>query len=293
VADSPRPLRPGDIVAIVAPSGTFPEERLRRGEAVLLERGYRVLRLLPRESHRYLAGPDEERRALLERAFGDPEVRAVFAARGGYGATRLLGRIDWERVARGGKPLVGFSDVTALHAALHVRGVRSVHGPVVTRLGEEPPDSLERLFGLLESDRPPPPLVGRTVVAGEAEGPLVGGCLSLLVALLGTPHFPPLDGCILFLEDVGEAPYRIDRMLTQLHASGALDRVAGIALGEWAGCDDSTGRGSEVAEEILAGLGKPLVAGLPFGHGARNLALVHGARARLRDGALFHLEGLW
>ncbi|MFO7155916.1 MAG: LD-carboxypeptidase [Pseudomonadota bacterium] len=288
-----RPLRAGDLVAIVAPSGTFPEDRLRKGEAVLLSRGYRVLRLLPREPHRYLAGCDEERRALLERAFAEPEVRAVFAARGGYGATRLLGILDWELVAQGRKPLVGFSDVTALHAALHVRGVRSVHGPVVTRLGEEPPDSLERLFGLLESDRPPPPLVGRTVVAGEAEGPLVGGCLSLLVALLGTPHFPRLDGAILFLEDVGEAPYRLDRMLTQLRASGALDRVAGIALGEWAGCDDSTGQGGVVAEEILAELGRPLLAGLPFGHGARNLALVHGARARLRDGALFHLEGLW
>src|SRR5690606_24871595 len=120
-------------------------------------------------------------------------------------------------------------------AARAVRGGRPVHGPVGAGSGGAPPDPRRRRFGPLESDRPPPPLVGRTVVAGEAEGPLVGGCLSLLVALLGTPHFPRLDGAILFLEDVGEAPYRLDRMLTQLRASGALDRVAGIALGEWAG----------------------------------------------------------
>lgn len=288
-----RPLRPGDLVAIAAPSGTFSEDRLRRGEAVLTSRGYRVRRFLPPAPCRYLAGSDEERIESLERAFVDPEVRAVFAARGGYGATRLLGRLDWDRIAASGKPLIGFSDVTALHLCLHARGVRSVHGPVVTRLAEEPPDSLERFFSLLESDAPPPPLPGRTIVAGEAEGPLVGGCLSLLVALLGTPHFPPLGDRILFLEEVGEAPYRIDRMLTQLLASGALDEVAGIALGEWVDCDAPTGRGGDIAVEILATTKKPLLGDLPFGHGDRNFALVHGARACIRDGRLYHLEGLW
>lgn len=290
---SPRPLKPGDWVAIAATSGAFSEERLRRGEAQLVARGYRVRRYLPEKPYRYFAGTDAERLRSLEAAFADPEVRAVFAARGGYGATRLLDRLDWELLTRSGKPLVGFSDLTALHLGLFARGVRSVHGPVVTRIGEEPPESLERLFHLLETDAPPPALPGRTLVAGEAEGPLVGGCLSLLVSLLGTPHFPRLEGSILFLEEVGEAPYRIDRMLTQLASAGALDGVAGLVLGEMTDCEGPRIRGVEVAEEILATIGKPLISQLPFGHGERNFALPHGSKARIQGGSLHFLEGIW
>lgn len=288
-----RPLQPGDVIAIAAPSGAFSEERLRRGEAAITARGYRTRRFLPDRPHRYFAGTDEERLRSLHEAFADPDVRAVFAARGGYGVTRLLDRLDWELVARSEKPLVGFSDLTALHLCLLARGVRSIHGPVVTRLGEEPPESRERLFGLLEEAAPPPPLDGRTAVEGEAEGLLVGGCLSLLVALLGTPHLPRLDGCILFLEEVGEAPYRIDRMLTQLCASGALEHVAGIAIGQMTDCDGPLARGAEVAQEILGALAKPLIVDLPFGHGETNLALPHGARARIQGGRLHLLEGIW
>lgn len=281
------------MVAIAAPSGAYSEDRLRRGEAVLAARGYRVHRHLPPRPHRYFAGTDAERRQSVRDAFADPMVRAVFAARGGYGAARLLDDLDWDLVARSGKPLVGFSDLTALHLGLYARGIRSVHGPVVTRLSEEPAESLDRLFEMLESDAPPPPLPGRRVVEGEAEGPLVGGCLSLLVSLVGTPHLPSLAGCILFLEEVGEAPYRIDRLLTQLRASGALAGVAGVVLGEFVDCDGPAARGAEVAREILRELGKPMIVDLPFGHGERNLALPHGARARIRNGALHFLEGIW
>lgn len=290
---SPRPLRPGDLVAIAASSGAFSEERLRRGVAALEARGYRVRRYLPERAFRYFAGTDDERLASVEAAFADPDVRAVFAARGGYGATRLLDRLDWARLAASGKPLIGFSDLTAFHLCLFERGARSVHGPVVTRLGEEPPDSLDRLFHILESEAPAHPLAGRTLVEGEAEGRLVGGCLSLIVSLVGTPHLPSLDGCILFLEEVGEAPYRVDRLLTQLLGAGALDRIAGLVLGDLTDCEGPNLRGTEVAEEILSGLGKPMLGRLPFGHGARNLALPHGVRARIAAGQLHFLEGIW
>lgn len=289
----PRPLQPGDLVAIAAPSGAFSEDRLRRGEASLEARGYRVRRYLPPRPHRYFAGTDAERLRSLHDAFADPEVRAVFTARGGYGASRLLGGLDGDLLAQSGKPLIGFSDLTVLHLFLHARGARSIHGPVVTRLGEEPEESRERLFRMLEESSPPPPLRGRTVVEGMAEGPLVGGCLSLLASLVGTPHLPRLDGCILFLEEVGEAPYRIDRLLTQLRDSGVLEGVAGVAIGELTDCDGPLARGAEVAQEILCELGKPMIVDLPFGHGERNLALPHGAPARIEGGALHFLEGIW
>ena len=207
---------------------------------------------------------------------------------------RLLPRLDLAAFAASGKPLVGFSDVTALHLALYRAGGRSVHGPVVTRLGEEPPDSVERLFSLLERRGPPAPIPGRTLVAGVAEGPVIGGCLSLVSRLVGTPYLPALDGAILFLEEIDERPYRLDRMWTHLSLAGVLDRVAGIALGDLTGCDEPDGShgGAEVLEELVRALGKPAIAGLPVGHGKVNLAIPHGARGRLADGALSFLEGL-
>lgn len=278
---------------MVAPSGPFPNDRLERGIATLEARGYRVRTFLPPSPTNYLAGPDEERLDGMHRAFADPEVRAVFAARGGYGAMRLLDRIDWALLAGSGKPLVGFSDITALHLGLACHGARSVHGPVTTRLGEEPEASLERLFAVLESDAPAPRLEGETVQAGEAEGRLVGGCLSLVASLIGTPWLPPLEGCVLFLEEVEEAPYRVDRLLTHLRLAGVFEAVEGVVLGQMTGCDDATLRGEDVARAILAELGKPILAGVSAGHGACNLAFVHGARARIRDGALHFLQGLW
>ena len=288
-----QPLRPGDLVAVVAPSGPFPRERYERGIAVWRERGYRVRELLPPGPWRYLASEDRERAAALREAFADPEVRAVVVARGGYGALRILPDVDWSAAAASGKPLVGFSDATAMHLSLFPHGARSVHGPVVTQLGEQPPASVERLFSLLESSAPPPVIEGTQIVDGVATGRLVGGCLSLLAALAGTPWLPPLDGCILLLEDVGEAAYRIDRMWTQLRLSGALDRVAGFAIGSLTDCPASGGvEAAAVLAELAAAMGKPTLVDLPIGHGAVNLAVPHGARAEIRYGALRFLEGL-
>jgi muramoyltetrapeptide carboxypeptidase len=289
------PLQPGDAVAVIAPSGPFPEERVRRGLAVLEARGYRVRPGAHlNAATRYLAASDEGRTADLAAALADPEIKAVFATRGGYGAMRLLPKIDWAAAARTGKPLVGFSDITALHLALVAAGGRTVHGPVVTRLGEEGEPSLTRLFRLLESGTAPTPIRGRQVVPGRAEGPLVGGCMSLVTRLLGTPYLPSLDGAILLLEDVGEKPYSLDRMWTHLALAGALDRIAGVVIGDLTGCEekDADYTAAEVVLDLLADLGKPALVGVPIGHGPVNLAVPLGARAVLQDGWLMFEEGL-
>ena len=287
-------IRPGDEVAIVAPAGPFPRNRYERGREVLTRRGYRVVELLPPEARRYLAASDEARAAALTEAFSRPELRAVFAARGGYGTMRILPSVDWSMAAASGKPLVGFSDLTAVHLTLQREGVRSVHGPVVTRLGEEPPDALDRLFAILQSKEAPPPLQGRIVVPGEAEGRLVGGNLSLITRLLGTPYLPSLRGAILLVEEVGERPYRLDRMWTHLRLAGVLDEIAGVAVGDLTDCAEPRGGhgAAEVMDELLLELGKPAIAGLPIGHGEVHQAVVLGARTRLQAGALVQLEGL-
>lgn len=289
----PRRLAPGDRVAVVAPAGPLDREAMDAGLRILGER-YRVSwdpALLSRV--RYLAGDDARRGNELAAALADPAVQGVVAARGGYGAMRILPRV-WPRVDGGppspgpAKPLVGFSDITALHAALQAAGRVSVHGPVVTQLGTQPAAVVERFFALLEdATAPPAPIQGTPVVGGVAEGPLLGGNLSLLTRLLGTPWLPDLDGAVLLLEDVGEQPYRIDRMWTHLRLAGVLDRVAGLALGDFTDCETSGAEFTlrDVLWSLVAETGLPCVGGLPVGHGAVNVPVALGTRVRLDGGA--------
>jgi muramoyltetrapeptide carboxypeptidase len=204
---------------------------------------------------------------------------------------RLLPSIDPAALRARPKLLVGFSDVTALHAALNRAGLATVHGPVMTQLGRAPAPAIEHLLALLT--RAPAPgdggvpapgagLVGQAVLrAGRAEGPLLGGSLTLLAHLCGTPWQPSLAGAVLALEDVDERPYRLDRYLTQLRLSGALQGVAGVALGYFTDCDGQGIRGLDVVREWAGELGVPVVEGFPFGHEDANLALPLGARAAL------------
>ena len=279
-------------MAVVAPSGPFEVAAFERGVAVLSERYRVVLGTHLFESRRYLAGDDAARRADLVWALESPSVRAVFAARGGYGMARLLGSLPPLPL----KALVGFSDLTAVHLVAQSRQIRSLHGPVLTQLGSQPPSVVARLFDALEG-RSLEPLEGsRTVVPGSAEGPLIGGNFVMLASLVGTPFFPSLDGAVLLLEEVGERPYRIDRLWTQLSLAGVLEGVAGVVLGDFTGCEerDASYTSAEVLDELAQSLGVPCAAGFPIGHGAVNQPVPLGARVRLsaNERRLTFLEGL-
>lgn len=236
----------------------------------------------------YLAGGDSERAAALNEAFQDPEVRAIFCARGGYGSARLLPLLRDDLVAADPKVVFGFSDITGLLAGLFRRcGLVAFHGPVAATFSGDRAER-RRLGELLFSDRVPVLGGGRTLQPGKAEGPVVGGNLSVLCGLLGTPFFPETEGCILFLEEVNEPLYKIDRMLTQLRLGGILDRVVGVALGNLTGCGPA-GDVEDLVRERLNRPHIPLAAGLPAGHGPVNLpfplglpAVLDGERREIR-----------
>jgi len=280
-------LTPGARVAVIAPASAFDRPSFEAGLAPLAARydvryGQGIF-----EQQRYLAGADQRRLAELTEALLDPAIKAVFCARGGYGATRLLQHLGSVRLATP-KPLVGFSDIVALHLWLQSRGWMSIHGPVLTQLGKLPAETRERLFGLLESSSPAAALLGsETYVPGVAEGPLLGGTLSVVTRLLGTSYLAPLDGAILLLEDVGERPYRLDRMWTHLALAGVFARVRGIALGSFTRCEEQNAdyRAADVLRELARATGLPCLAGLPIGHGEDNEPVPLGARVRLDAGA--------
>ncbi len=278
-------LRRGDRVAVVAPAGPFDRPSFESGLKVIADR-YRVhfeSGILAR--HRYLAGGDVRRLAELSAALADPQVKAVFCARGGYGALRLLAGLHG--VALSPKPLIGFSDIVAVHAWLQREGHVSIHGPVLTQLGRLGAPTHERLFSLLETPAPAEPLEGaETYVDGIAEGPLLGGNLAVLTRLLGTPFLPPLEGAVLLLEDIGERPYRLDRMWTHLALAGIFRRIRGIVLGSFTGCEerDADYSSGDVLRDLAAGIGLPCAAGFPIGHGERNEPVPLGVRVRLDAG---------
>jgi muramoyltetrapeptide carboxypeptidase len=285
----PAALRPQDRVAVIAPASGFERGAFEAGLALLQARYRTEYDQGLFERQRYLAGSDDRRLVELHAAFADPGIRAVFCARGGYGATRLLRQLASSAPEGAPKPLIGFSDITALHLWLQAHGRISIHGPVLAQLPRLPAPTCARLFDLLESARPAPPLAGTTsYVGGVAEGPLLGGNLSVFTRLLGTPYMPPLEGAILLLEDQGERPYRLDRMWTHLQLAGVFARVRGIALGSFTACEEPGANytSDEVLRELAASTGLPCAAGFPIGHGDLNEPVPLGVRVRLdADGA--------
>jgi len=280
----PPALHPRDRVAVIAPASAFDRPAFEAGLALIGARYHAGYGPGVFERHRYLAGDDARRLGELTAALSDPEARAVFCARGGYGAMRLLARLAHRGPPGPPKLLVGFSDITALHLWLQTLGRISVHGPVLTQLGRLPPGTCERLFSVLESTSPASALQGTlTCVGGVAEGPLLGGNLSVVTRLIGTPFMPELDGAILLLEDQGERPYRLDRMWTHLQLAGVFDRVRGIVLGSFTGCEekDAPYSSTEVLRELARATGLPCAAGFPIGHGEVNEPVPLGVRVRL------------
>lgn len=282
------PLRPGSRVAVVAPAGPVPAADFAAGIKLLSGRYDIVLgaqapgadATLP-----YLAASDDERAGALNRALRDERVEAIFFARGGYGCTRILENLDGETLARRRLPMVGFSDITAIHAWAANLGVPTVHGPTVTQLHKLPGQDIAALFQLLEGGGAPALSGLDSLAGGRASGPLWGGNLTVLSHLCGTPNMPDLTGKVLLLEDVNEATYRVDRALTHLRQAGALGAVAAVLVGDLTGCEDprmESPRG--MLEDRLGDLGVPVLLGVPVGHGERNLALPLGWTAEVDGG---------
>ena len=285
----PPALKAGDTVGVVAPAAAIERSHLERGLEVVRAMGFRVRvseRALSRDG--VLAGTDAERARELQAYFADPEVRAIFAARGGYGCGRLLPLLDFDAIALTPKPFLGFSDATfLLNALVDKSSMVAFHGPMVAMdfargLGRR---GFEHLRKLLTGELRGFELAAREAVhPGSAEGLLIGGCLSVVVATLGTPWAPSFDGRILFLEDTGEKAYRIDRMLVQLRQSGALSRCAGVVFGAIRPIEGDEGEARLIMRfiaEQTEGLGCPVLFGIEAGHGSENLTLPFGLPVRV------------
>ncbi|MGW2381130.1 S66 peptidase family protein [Streptomyces sp. NPDC001658] len=286
----PSRLAPGARVAVVAPSGPVPEERLQAGLDIL--RGWDLdpvvaPHVLDRHPEfRYLAGTDADRAADLQNAWCDPAVAAVLCARGGYGTQRMVDLLDWEAMrAAGPKVFVGFSDITALHEAFATRlGLVTLHGPMAAGIDfVKNTHAQEHLKATLFAPDTVRTITsgGAALLPGRARGVTLGGCLSLLAADLGTPHARPgARGGLLCLEDVGEETYRLDRYLTQLLRAGWLDGVQGVLLGSWEKCEAYDGVRALFLDR-LGGLGVPVVEEFGFGHGEGALTIPFGVAAEL------------
>jgi muramoyltetrapeptide carboxypeptidase len=303
-------LQPGDLLRVISPSGTLRElTNFERGIEIWKSRGYRV-ELSPGFDDRwgYLAGSDENRLRQLADALNDPDCRGILCARGGFGSTRLLekGKVGQQENAKleesenapypiphaqfpmpdshSPKWLIGFSDITALLWNQDKLGIWGVHGPLVTTLAAEPDWSTDRLFDCIEG-RPLESLQGKGWAGGKATGRLLPANLTVATHLLGAPYQPDLTGVVLAFEDVSEAPYRVDRMLTTWRMAGAFAGVRGIALGRFSRCEVDPKIPSFSIEEVLrdrlGDLNIPIVSDLPFGHDGVNAALPVGIMATL------------
>lgn len=279
----PAALRPGDTIGIAAPAGTFDRDRFEQGLAVLESLGFYTVvpdGLFAREG--YLAGSDGHRADLLNRLFADDAVKAIMCARGGFGSLKILSGLDFPVIRENPKIFAGFSDITVLLSVfLEKAGLVTFHAPVVTALADAGEKTRAALVSAFTSPEAPELTVesGVTIVPGRASGPVRGGNLASLCQMTGTPYQPDLRGCLLLLEDINEAPYRIDRMLTQMRLAGCLDGVAGVMLGRFERC----GRMPEIIEIVKRSFPSrvPVLGGLSVGHAGENLTLPLGVAATL------------
>ena len=296
----PPALKKGDLIGVVAPAGVVKAEDLGNGVRRLEELGFRVAlgRSLYR-SARYLAGRDEERAADLAEMFANPEVKAVVAARGGYGTSRIIPLLDAKALARSPKIFVGSSDLTLLlHFLRSACRLVTFHGPMVSpNFGKySSPTTNGEFIRILGATTPPGPIdvTGVKVLkGGSGEGVLTGGCLSLVCQTIGTPYEIQTEDAILFLEDINEPPYRIDRMLTYLKQVGKFDGVRAVVFGLMPDCHPSSQELytlEDVIRDVLADLPCPILYDFPSGHGGTNVTLPFGVRAAVEGATLSILE---
>jgi muramoyltetrapeptide carboxypeptidase len=290
---SPRPLVKGDLIGIVATARKVSEENVTPAIEQFKSWGLETV-LSPHlynQSHSYLAGTDDERRAALQQFLDDPRIRAVICARGGYGTTRIIDQIDFSEFKKNPKWVAGFSDITAIHLKISSLGFESIHGTMPVLFSKsDSGGSIEQLrkalFGEpLEMFAP----ANELNHSGTGSGYLIGGNLSLITDSLGTPHEPDTDGKILILEEVDEYLYKVDRMIVQLKRAGKLDHLAGLAIGHFTDIKDTDLRFGESVEQIIRYHTQqypyPVAFGFPTGHENPNLSWIEGRQAILTVGA--------
>jgi len=295
----PEALKKGDAIGVIAPAGKIAHDLLRRGIDRIRQFGFEVVegRYLS-GSYRYFSGTDRERADDLQWIFSQ-DVRAILCARGGYGSSRLIPYLNMDQIRDSGKIFIGCSDITSLLHYFYREKVPVFHGPMISHFGKnEDPLTNRFLNSMLTSPEPfgvfsPPAL--QILNGGIAVGRLTGGCLSLLCSSIGTSYEVDTDGKILFLEEVNEAPYRIDRMLTHLKQAGKFNGVKGILFGTILNCDPPEGSDYTLREVIDSSVGDlkcPIFSGLPFGHGNENITLPIGLKVRIDadSGSLTFLE---
>ncbi len=280
----PPRLKPGDTLGVAAPAGPFDIDSFQQGMQVLRDMGFRLE--IPEGVYKrngFLAGADNERATILNRLFADPDVRGIICARGGYGSTRLEPFLDWELIRANPKVFMGFSDITVLHHLIVTRGcLATFHGPMGTTLAQAPEDTRQAFMRALTVAEPITINAGTggVVRPGEGRGPVAGGNLAMICHLLGTPLQPDFSGCLLFMEEVNEAPYRIDRMLQQMKLAGCFRSVRGIFFGDFVDCG-AKDTIEAIISEWFADSAFPVLTGFAIGHGRRNLTLPMGLTAQL------------
>ncbi len=294
----PARLQRGDTIAVISPAGSLNSERLerlQRGITYLRQQGFSIQEgQFLREQHGYLAGTDDQRAQDLNEMLARPDVKAIFCARGGYGINRILDKIDVAAAQRFPKIFVGYSDITALQLALFAKiGLVTFSGPMVAiEMGEPLPELAHRELWTMLMQAEPQTCSAHlensspvTYASGIAEGRLLGGCLSVLVSLLGTPYLPDFSGAILLLEDIGEDLYKIDRYFSQLKHAGVLQRIAGVVLGQFVHIHPDENNNPVEFDDIisyyLAPLNIPVVGQFPYGHVPLKYTLPLGCQVRL------------
>jgi len=284
VTIKPPCLEPGDRIGIIAPAGPVDRDEIRPAIEFLHQKGYKILssRNLYRKKG-YLAGSDDARLDDLMSMFANKSVKAIFCARGGYGSSRLLDRIDYDLIKKNPKIIAGYSDITALlFAIFRNTGLVTFHGPVLRDPGPWGRKNLNSLLKLLALKAPfEINLFGGDVIReGQVRGIIIGGNLSLICSLAGTPFMPRTRRAILFIEDKCEPLYRIDRMMNHLRLSGILEGLSGIIAGSFTGCGDMRDI-KRILRDVSSGTGIPVVSGLPAGHDGKNMAIPIGIHADL------------
>ena len=291
----PPRLYPGDIIGIAAPAGPFKKELFERGVAAIKDMGFEVM--IPENLQRpvrYLAGPDAHRASLLNDMFNSSDIKGIICARGGYGSIRILDLMDFDLLQKNPKIFLGFSDISALISAITTRSsLVAFHGPNITTLGKATPQTKASFYRAVTSDQPLDirPEKPRVVSPGKGTGIVSGGNLATLCHLLGTPYSPTYRGRIFMMEDTGEAPYRIDRMLFQMRMADCFQGVSGVVLGSFKNCGEYEaicGITANIFEDIQI----PILGGFEIGHGKDNMTLPMGIQATLdtEQGALLYKE---